>query len=247
MASYVEKIARLQAEIAAAPAGASARVGLAKSTSNLFRDRAPRSTPRIDLKHFNRVVAFDPHAQTVDAEGMTTYAELVAATLRERGDALRRAAIEVDHRRRRHGRSRHRGNVVSAWVGPRYGRRAGSSDRRRPHRHLQAGQRAPRPVLRLSQFVWHAGLRTEADDADAAGRKVRARRAQPILRRRRLLCGDRRSRRASRTSTFSTALSLPPTKWSCRSGGSSTKRRMSATTASSASTTARCASARPTS
>ena len=81
MASYVEKIARLQAEIAAAPAGASARVGLAKSTSNLFRDRAPRSTPRIDLKHFNRVVAFDPDAQTVDAEGMTTYAELAAATL----------------------------------------------------------------------------------------------------------------------------------------------------------------------
>ena len=81
MASYVEKIARLQAEIAAAPAGASARVGLAKSTSNLFRDRAPRSTPRIDLKHFNRVVAFDSDAQTVDAEGMATYAELAAATL----------------------------------------------------------------------------------------------------------------------------------------------------------------------
>ena len=59
MASYVEKIARLQAEIAATPAGSSPRVGLAKSTSNLFRDRAPRSAPRIDLKHFNRVVAFD--------------------------------------------------------------------------------------------------------------------------------------------------------------------------------------------
>ena len=83
MASYVEKIARLQAEIAAAP-GASARVGLAKSTSNLFRDRAPRSAPRIDLKHFNRVVAFDAAAQTVDSEGMTTYAELASATLAHR-------------------------------------------------------------------------------------------------------------------------------------------------------------------
>lgn len=81
MASYVEKIARLQEEIAAAPAGTSARVGLAKSTSNLFRDRAPRTAPRIDLKHFNRVVAFDPVAHTVDTEGMTTYAELAAATL----------------------------------------------------------------------------------------------------------------------------------------------------------------------
>jgi len=84
LASYVEKIARLQAEIAAAPAGASARVGLAKSTSNLFRDRAPRSAPRIDLKHFNRVVAFDAAAQTVDTEGMTTYAELASATLAHR-------------------------------------------------------------------------------------------------------------------------------------------------------------------
>lgn len=81
MASYMEKIARLQAEIAAAPAGSSARVGLAKSTSNLFRDRARRAKPRIDLKHFNRVVAFDPAAQTVETEGMTTYAELAAATL----------------------------------------------------------------------------------------------------------------------------------------------------------------------
>jgi FAD/FMN-containing dehydrogenase len=81
MASYVEKIARLQAEIAAAPAGSSPRVGLAKSTSNLFRDRAPRSAPRIDLKHFNRVVAFDGAAQTVETEGMATYAELAAATL----------------------------------------------------------------------------------------------------------------------------------------------------------------------
>ena len=81
MASYVEKIARLQEEIAAAPPGASARVGLAKSTSNLFRDRAPRAAPRIDLKHFNRVVAYDPAAQAVDTEGMTTYAGLAASTL----------------------------------------------------------------------------------------------------------------------------------------------------------------------
>lgn len=81
MASYVEKIARLQEEIAAAPPGASARVGLAKSTSNLFRDRVPRAAPRIDLKHFNRVVAYDPAAQAVDTEGMTAYADLAASTL----------------------------------------------------------------------------------------------------------------------------------------------------------------------
>ncbi|MFI4952681.1 MAG: FAD-binding oxidoreductase [Burkholderiales bacterium] len=81
MASYVEKIARLQEELATAPAGAPARVGLAKSTSNLFRDRTRRAAPRIDLRHFNRVVRVDDAEGTVEAEGMTTYAELAAATL----------------------------------------------------------------------------------------------------------------------------------------------------------------------
>ncbi|MGH8314919.1 MAG: FAD-binding oxidoreductase, partial [Steroidobacterales bacterium] len=81
MASYVEKIVRLQEELATASAGAPARVGLAKSTSNLFRDRARRAAPRIDLKHFNRVVRVDAATRTVEAEGMTTYAELAAATL----------------------------------------------------------------------------------------------------------------------------------------------------------------------
>ena len=79
--SYVEKIARLQEELARAPAGAPLHVGLAKSTSNLFRDRAKRAAPRIDLKRFDRVVGVDDDAHTVDVEGMSTYASVAAATL----------------------------------------------------------------------------------------------------------------------------------------------------------------------
>src|SRR5258708_10434627 len=80
MATYAEKIAALQTELAARADGVT-RVGLAKPTSNLFRDRAARPAPRINLKHFNHVLEVDPVAGTVAAEGMTTFADLVDATL----------------------------------------------------------------------------------------------------------------------------------------------------------------------
>ena len=80
MATYAEKIAALETELAARGAGV-ARVGLAKPTSNLFRDRAARPAPRINLKHFNRVLEVDRAAGTVEAEGMTTFADLADATL----------------------------------------------------------------------------------------------------------------------------------------------------------------------
>src|SRR5215470_14829739 len=83
MASYADKIAALKAELAGRAAGP-AHVGLAKPTSNLFRDRASRPAPRINLKHFNRVLAVDREAGTVEAEGMTTFVDLADATL-ERG------------------------------------------------------------------------------------------------------------------------------------------------------------------
>ena len=80
MTAYTEKIAHLQEELST-QRGRGAQFGLAKSTSNLFRDRAKRSRPRIDLKHFNRVVHVDREAGTVEAEGMTTFADLADATL----------------------------------------------------------------------------------------------------------------------------------------------------------------------
>ena len=247
MASYVEKIARLQAEIAAAPAGASARVGLAKSTSNLFRDRAPRSAPRIDLKHFNRVVAFDAAAQTVDAEGMTTYAELADATLAHGampcvvpqlksitvGGAM--AGVGIEATSFRHGLVHD--TVVAMEVLTGDGRIVICTPDNE-HRDLFFG--FPNSYGTLG-YALKLTMRTQPVETFVQ------RRARAILRRRRLLCGDRRARRASAMSTFSTASCSPPTKWCCRSAASSTTRRTSATTASSASTTARCASARPTS
>jgi FAD/FMN-containing dehydrogenase len=81
LADYAEKAARLLADVTAARHSGSAGIGLAKRTSNLFRDRGPKRAPRIDLAHFNRVIAVDVDAGTVEAEGMTTYADLADATL----------------------------------------------------------------------------------------------------------------------------------------------------------------------
>ncbi|MFO1302287.1 MAG: FAD-binding oxidoreductase [Burkholderiales bacterium] len=76
MNAYADKRAALAASLAARGA---AGVGLAKSTSNLFRDRAPRARPRVDLAHFDRVL--DVGDGVVDAEGMTTFVDLADATL----------------------------------------------------------------------------------------------------------------------------------------------------------------------
>jgi len=76
---YRRKTERLVAAIAAAPSHDGA-IGLAKRTSNLFRDRA-RRRPRIDLSHFDAVVAVDRERGLVEAEGMTTFVDLVDATL----------------------------------------------------------------------------------------------------------------------------------------------------------------------
>jgi FAD/FMN-containing dehydrogenase len=81
LTAYAEKKARLLADLAAGAAGDGPMVGLAKQTSNLFRDRAQRPRPRIDLKHFNEVVRVDAAAGLVEAEGMTTFADLADATL----------------------------------------------------------------------------------------------------------------------------------------------------------------------
>jgi FAD/FMN-containing dehydrogenase len=76
--SHESKLARLRAELAAGSPGG---IGLAKSTSNLFRDREARARPRVDLSGFNEVIDVDAARSRVSAEGMTTYADLVDATL----------------------------------------------------------------------------------------------------------------------------------------------------------------------
>jgi FAD/FMN-containing dehydrogenase len=81
VAEHGRKVAALRAELGAATTPGTQSFGLAKPTSNLFRDVARAPPPRINLRHFNEVVAVDPLAGTVTAEGMTTYADLVDATL----------------------------------------------------------------------------------------------------------------------------------------------------------------------
>jgi FAD/FMN-containing dehydrogenase len=61
------------------PQGAPVR--LAKRTSNLFRFRDETDAPGLDVRGFDRVLSVDPDARTADVQGMTTYEDLVDATL----------------------------------------------------------------------------------------------------------------------------------------------------------------------
>jgi len=72
-------VQRLLTSYRAIPAGASVR--LAKPTSNLFRARAKRAAPGLDVSGLADVISVDPDSRTADVAGMCTYADLVAATL----------------------------------------------------------------------------------------------------------------------------------------------------------------------
>jgi FAD/FMN-containing dehydrogenase len=77
--AYEERRARVQADYAALPAGAPVR--LAKQTSNLFRTRAATTAPGLRVHDFSGVLSVDPERRIADVQGMTTYEDLVAATL----------------------------------------------------------------------------------------------------------------------------------------------------------------------
>jgi len=70
---------RLLDDLAALPADAPVRLG--KRTSNLFRQRTSGDTARLDVSDFTHLVDIDPVARTARVQGMTTYEELVDATL----------------------------------------------------------------------------------------------------------------------------------------------------------------------
>ena len=81
MAGYEQRRERLINELAAARSkGAS--VGLAKTTSNLFRHRLQQCTKRIDVRSFHHVLHVDASNRVADVEGMTTYEELADETLK---------------------------------------------------------------------------------------------------------------------------------------------------------------------
>ncbi|HQR10741.1 MAG TPA: FAD-binding oxidoreductase [Casimicrobiaceae bacterium] len=75
---YAAKLERLRADLHARGA---AELGLHKHTSNLFRDRAARPDPKVDLSGFDRVVSVSPEESAVTCEAMATYADIVDATL----------------------------------------------------------------------------------------------------------------------------------------------------------------------
>jgi FAD/FMN-containing dehydrogenase len=77
--SHADKLQRLAEQIKAA--AGSAPVGLAKDTSNLFRDRKEIRKHKLDVRDFNQVLAVNAEERWVEAEGMTPYVKLVDAML----------------------------------------------------------------------------------------------------------------------------------------------------------------------
>ncbi|HSV20848.1 MAG TPA: FAD-binding oxidoreductase [Casimicrobiaceae bacterium] len=77
-AAYVERRNALVASLRKRPPGP---IRLRKETSNLFRDRARHDGSALDARAFDHVLGVDTRAGVVDAEGLTTYEALVAATL----------------------------------------------------------------------------------------------------------------------------------------------------------------------
>ncbi|BCK52502.1 FAD-linked oxidase [Nocardia wallacei] len=78
-AAHRAGVDRLLASYRAIPREANIR--LAKKTSNLFRARAKNPAPGLDVSGLTQVIAVDAQARTADVAGMTTYEDLVAATL----------------------------------------------------------------------------------------------------------------------------------------------------------------------
>jgi FAD/FMN-containing dehydrogenase len=78
-AAYRQRVQSVTTQYAAIPAGQPVR--LAKKTTNLFRPRVPAGGPGLDAAAFDGVIQVDPVARTADVLGMTTYEQLVDATL----------------------------------------------------------------------------------------------------------------------------------------------------------------------
>ena len=76
---YQAALDRVRSQLTHAPKNSPIR--LAKKTSNLFRDRAATQANGLDVSSFRSVFEVDPVNHTAEVGGMTTYEDLVAATL----------------------------------------------------------------------------------------------------------------------------------------------------------------------
>lgn len=79
-AAYRDRAARAGAQLRA-QAGSAAPLGLAKETSNLFRERKRGAKQHLDLSDFTHVIEFNPREAWVDCEGLVSYEALADATL----------------------------------------------------------------------------------------------------------------------------------------------------------------------
>ena len=79
--SHAEKLQRLAEQIRAN--SGSAPVGLAKDTSNLFRDRKDTPKHKLDVRAFDEVLEINVAERWVEVEGMTPYVKLVDAMLEQ--------------------------------------------------------------------------------------------------------------------------------------------------------------------
>jgi len=77
--AYEDRKRRLLADFAELSEGAPVR--LAKKTSNLFRTRRTRAAAGLGVSGLDRVLSVDSERRTADVLGMTTYEDLVDATL----------------------------------------------------------------------------------------------------------------------------------------------------------------------
>lgn len=80
--TYEHKIQQLSEHFLAQTQGEQS-IALQKKTSNLFRHRQSKNN-RLDVRHFNHVIEVDEKNLVAQVEGMTTYADLVKATLAKR-------------------------------------------------------------------------------------------------------------------------------------------------------------------
>jgi FAD/FMN-containing dehydrogenase len=79
-ATHAAAVDRLRASYLAIPAGQSVR--LAKRTSNLFRPRTQLPAAGLDVSGLDGVISIDTADRTADVQGMCSYENLVATTLR---------------------------------------------------------------------------------------------------------------------------------------------------------------------
>ncbi len=75
---YEEKKKRLIEELRAYDGDS---IQIAKTTSNLFRDRKQHNGRKLDVRHLNQVLTINTDELWAEVEGMTTYEDFVSATL----------------------------------------------------------------------------------------------------------------------------------------------------------------------